>query len=71
MTDVEQGLAPPLTVLRSAGYGELMRMAWAGLAGLAVSPWERSALDRLGLAAHLTLRDRLLRTVLLGALRRN
>src|SRR5262249_24325066 len=71
MTEVEQGLAPPLTPLRSAGYGELMRMIWAGLAGSGVSPWERSALDRLGLAAPLTPRDRLLRTVLLGALRRS
>jgi hypothetical protein len=71
MTEVERGLAPPLTVLRSAGYGELMGMARAGLAGSGVSPRERSALDRLGLAAPVTLRDRLLRTILLGALRRS
>jgi acyl-CoA hydrolase len=70
MSEIEQALAAPLTFLKAAGYGDLTRTLLAGLAPSVVSPLEQSALDRLALAAPVTLRDRLLRAVLLGALRR-
>ncbi|HEY7084318.1 MAG TPA: acetyl-CoA hydrolase/transferase C-terminal domain-containing protein [Hyphomicrobiaceae bacterium] len=70
MSEVEQALAAPLTFLKSAGYGDLARTFWAGLAPAAVSPPEQSALERVALATPVTVRDRLLRALLLGALRR-
>jgi acyl-CoA hydrolase len=70
MSEVEQALAAPLTFLKSAGYGDLARTFWAGLAPAAVSPPQQSALERVALATPVTVRDRLLRTLLLGALRR-
>jgi acyl-CoA hydrolase len=71
MSEVEQALAAPLTFLKSAGYGDLARAFCAGLAPAAVSPREQSALERLALATPVTVRDRLLRGLLLGALRRS
>jgi acyl-CoA hydrolase len=70
MSEIEQGLAAPLTFLKSAGYGDLARTLLAGLAPSLVSPREQGALERLALASPVTLRDRLLRAVTLGALRR-
>ena len=54
MTEVEQALAGSLTSLKSAGYADLVRMLWAGLARAAHGP-ERSALERLSLASAATL----------------
>jgi acyl-CoA hydrolase len=71
MSEVEQALAAPLTFLKSAGYVDLARAFWAGLAPAAVSPPEQNALERLALATPVTVRDRLLRGLLLGALRRS
>ena len=68
MTDIEQGLVSPLSLLRSAGYGDLVRLLLAGL-GRATAQ-ERPALDRLVLGAWGTWKDRALRALLLGALRR-
>jgi acyl-CoA hydrolase len=70
MTQIEQALAVALTFLKSAGYGDLLRALFAGLARSAVSPQEQSALDRLALASPAAMSDRVLRTVLIGALRR-
>jgi hypothetical protein len=70
MSEIEQGLAAPLTFLKSASYSDLMRMLLAGLARLAATPPEQSALDRLALASPRALGERVLRIVLLGALRR-
>jgi hypothetical protein len=70
MSEIEQALAVPLTFLKSAGYGDLAGAFFAGLAPSVVSPTEQSALERLALTSPRTLRDRLLRAVLLGALRR-
>jgi acyl-CoA hydrolase len=70
MTEVEQTLTDPLILLRSAGYGDLVRTLFAGLGGQA-TPRERSALDRLSLTSAATLRERVLRAAVLGALRRS
>ena len=69
MTEVEQALAGSLTSLKSAGYADLMRMLWAGVAR---SPHagERSAVERMSLASAATLRERAMRALVLGALRR-
>ncbi|HSR81057.1 MAG TPA: acetyl-CoA hydrolase, partial [Hyphomicrobiaceae bacterium] len=70
MSEIEQALAAPLTFLKSAPYGDLARTFLAGLTSSAVSPTEQRALERLALASPVTLRDRVLRALLLGALRR-
>jgi acyl-CoA hydrolase len=70
MTEVEQELAGRLTFLKSAGYGDLIGTLVAGLARTPAAPQESSALARLGLHAPASLRDRILRAVVRGALRR-
>jgi acyl-CoA hydrolase len=70
MTEVEQALVGPLTFLKSAGYGELVRTMIAGLAHTTTPAQEHAALARLGVAAPTSLRDRALRVIILGALRR-
>ena len=70
MTEVEQTLAGRLTFLKSAGYGDLVRTLFAGLARRPASAQEQAALDRLALLSPASLRDRALRAVVLGALRR-
>jgi acyl-CoA hydrolase len=69
MTETEQALAGRLTFLKSAGYGDLARTLLAGLGGQA-APGERAALERLALASAATLRDRAVRALVSGALRR-
>jgi hypothetical protein len=71
MTEVEQALAGRLTFLKSAGYGDLMATLVAGLARASASTQEHAALNRLSLASPASLRDRALRAVVLGALRRD
>jgi acyl-CoA hydrolase len=70
MTQVEQSLVGPLTLLKSAGYADLVRTLLAGLARGSASAHEHAALDRLSLASPATLSERALRTAILGALRR-
>ena len=53
MTEVEQALAGSLTSLKSAGYADLMRMLWAGVAR-SPQAGERSALERMSLASAAT-----------------
>jgi acyl-CoA hydrolase len=69
MTEVEQTLAGRLTFLKSAGYGDLVRTLFAGLARRPASAQEQAALDRLALLSSPSLRARALRAVVLGALR--
>ena len=68
MTEVEQALVGPLTLLKSAGYAELLRMLWAGVAR-SPEAGERSAVERMSLASAATLRERAMRALVLGALR--
>jgi hypothetical protein len=70
MTEVEQTLAGRLTFLKSAGYGDLVRTLFAGLARRPASAREQAALDRLALLSPASVRDRALRAIVLGALRR-
>jgi acyl-CoA hydrolase len=70
MTEVEQALAGRLTFLKSTGYGDLARTLLAGLSRSSASAQQQAALERLSLASPSTLRDRALRAVVLGALRR-
>ena len=65
-----QTLAGRLTFLKSAGYGDLVRTLFAGLARRPASAREQAALDRLALLSPASVRDRVLRAVVLGALRR-
>jgi hypothetical protein len=70
MTEVEQELAGRLTFLKSAGYADLIGTLVAGLARTPASSQEKAALERLGLQAPAALRDRILRAVVRGAMRR-
>lgn len=69
MTETEQTLAGALTLLKSAGYADLVQALVAGL-GPAASEREKAALERLSLASSGSLRDRALQMLVLGALRR-
>ncbi len=69
MTEVEQQLAGRLTLLKSAGYADLVRMLWAGLAPGPITPAERAAVERMSLAGAAGLRERTMRALVLGALR--
>ena len=69
MTEVEQALTGPLMLLKSAGYADLVRTLAAGLARGPTAP-ERAALERLSLASAGSMRERAMRALVLGALRR-
>ena len=69
MTEIEQALAGRLTFLKSAGYGDLIRTLFGGLAKSADGPQEAAALQRLSLDKPASLRDRALQALVLGALR--
>ena len=68
MTEVEQALAGSLTSLKSAGYTDLVRMLWAGVARPSEAG-ERSAVERMSLTSAATLREHVMRALVLGALR--
>jgi acyl-CoA hydrolase len=70
MTETEQALAPRLSSLKSAGYGELIGTLLAGLRRGTAGTLERAALERLSLVAPQGARERILRSIVLGALRR-
>jgi hypothetical protein len=70
MTEVEQALIGPLQALKGAGYGELLRMAAAGIIGQPAGEGEHAALERLNLDAPVTLADRAWRMLVAGAMRR-
>jgi hypothetical protein len=69
MTDTEQALTGPLGRLKSASKLELLRMLVAGAVVRSTTEGERKALARMALQAPSRLTDRLLRLLLLGALR--
>jgi hypothetical protein len=69
MTEAEQALTGPLTLLKSASYADLVRTLWAGLVS-GPTATEQSALERLSLASAATLREHAMRALVLGALRR-
>jgi acyl-CoA hydrolase len=69
MTEAEQALTGPLTLLKSAGYAELLQLLLAGV-GAGATGAQRAALDRLALGEPASLADRAMRALVLGALRR-
>jgi acyl-CoA hydrolase len=68
MDGVEQTLVGPLSDLKTASYGELLRIALRGLSG-ARGAAEKQALDRLGLARPSGFKEYAMRTLVCGALR--
>jgi hypothetical protein len=68
MTETEERLAGALSRLKSAGYVELARSAFAGLGGDVSAP-HGDALQRMALDAPQSLSDRAMRALVLGALR--
>jgi acyl-CoA hydrolase len=71
MTEVEEFLTNPLLALKRAPYRELLRIFLEGsLPRPAIAP-ERAALERMGLAAPRDLKERALRALVAGAVRRH
>jgi acyl-CoA hydrolase len=71
LNEVEQFLVGPLLNLKRAPYRELARMFLAGMSGGRAAASEAAALERLGLAAPVSLEERVLRALVAGALRRH
>ena len=69
MTDTEERLVGALSLLKGAGYVDLAKSVIAGL-GSSLSEVHREALQRMSLDAPQSLRDRAMRALVLGALRR-
>lgn len=70
MTQAEQALIAPLTLLKSAGYTDLLRILFAGLVPGRITPEQRAALERLALGDAGGLAEWAMRVLVLGALRR-
>src|SRR5262249_45722981 len=71
MTEVEESLTSPLLALKRAPYPEVFRTLLTGMSRNPVSASETVALERLGLAAPRSLKERALRALVVGALRRH
>jgi acyl-CoA hydrolase len=71
MTATEQSLIAPLGLLKSASHIDLARAVLAGASFAKPTSEESAGLQRMGLEAPRALGDRLLRAVLLGAMRRS
>ena len=71
MTATEQTLIAPLGLLKSASRTELVRTILAGASFEKPGAEESAGLQRMGLHAPHTLKERVLRAVLLGAMRRS
>jgi len=71
MTDVEESLTNPLLALKRAPYPELLRILLAGSSRRPPIASETAALERMGLAAPRTLKERALRALVVGAVRRH
>jgi len=71
MTDVEELLTNPLLALKRAPYPELLRIFLAGWSRRPPIASETAALERMGLAAPRNLKERALRALVVGALRRH
>ncbi len=71
MTAVEESLTNPLLALKHAPYPELLRIFLAALSQRAPIASEKAALERMGLAAPRNLKERALRALVVGAVRRH
>jgi acyl-CoA hydrolase len=71
MTDVEESLTNPLLALKRAPYPELLRIFLAGSSRRPPIASETAALERMGLAAPRNLKERALRALVVGAVRRH
>jgi hypothetical protein len=71
MTDVEESLTNPLLALKRAPYPELLRIFLAGSSRRPPTASETAALERMGLAAPRNLKERALRALVVGAVRRH
>jgi hypothetical protein len=71
LNEVEQFLVGPLLNLKRAPYRDLARMFLAGMSKGPAAVSEAAALERLGLAAPVSLEERVLRALVAGALRRH
>ena len=70
MTETEQELAASLTLLKSSGYADVVRILLAGIAQGVRGANEHAALERMGLPAPGSAREWAMRALVLGALRR-
>ena len=71
MTATEQALIPALGVLRGATPMGLVRLLVQGLAGSAALPDEQARLTRMALDQPGTFKEKALRALMLGAIRRS
>jgi len=71
LTDVEESLTNPLLALKRAPYPELLRIFLEGLSRRPPIASEKAALERMGLAAPRNLKERALRALVVGAVRRH
>ena len=71
MTDVEESLTNPLLALKRAPYPELLRIFLEGLSRRPPIASEKGAIERMGLAAPRNLKERALRALVTGAVRRH
>jgi len=71
MTEVEESLTNPLLALKRAPYPELLRILLAGSSRRPPIASETAALERMGLAAPRNLKERALRALVVGAVRRH
>lgn len=71
MTETEQSLVAPLSHLKNASPGGIARTVLAGLVAGEPAPKEQAALHRMGLGTVQGAKERLLKALLLGAMRRS
>lgn len=70
MTEAEQSLITPLAILKSGTQLQRLAAVMSGLNPRAPHPYHAAALERMGLRRPKSVKDVLLRAIVLGALRR-
>jgi hypothetical protein len=70
MTEAEQSLIAPLAMLKSGTRLDRLTAVLSGLNPRTPHPYHAAALDRMGLRKPKGVKERLIRTIVLGALRR-
>jgi hypothetical protein len=70
MTEAEQSLIAPLAMLKSGTRLDRLTAMLSGLNPRTPHPYHAAALDRMGLRKPKGVKERLIRTIVLGALRR-
>jgi acyl-CoA hydrolase len=70
MTEAEQSLIAPLAMLKSGTLIDRLTVLLSGLNPRAPHPYHAAALDRMGLRKPKGVKERLIRAIVLGALRR-